>query len=74
MKKFWKDLRYIGKEMLRMMNNPLTKWAVIIWFVLYMTYIFYIFDTIQCISYMCADSSISTGTDKIEVYKFKIKI
>lgn len=41
-----KDLGKIIKEMYRMINNPLTKWVVILWFVLYMTYIFFIFDTI----------------------------
>ena len=41
-----KDLGKIIRELLRMMDNPLTKWVVIIWFVLYMTYIFFIFDTI----------------------------
>ena len=68
-----KDLGKIIKEMYRMINNPLTKWVVILWFVLYMTYIFFIFDTIQCyicITYMCAECSISVT--EIEVINFKL--
>ena len=37
-----KDLGKIIKELFRMFNNPLTKWAIVIWFTLYMSYLFFI--------------------------------
>lgn len=41
-----KDLGKIIKELFRMFNNPLTKWAIVIWFTLYMAYLFFIFSYI----------------------------
>lgn len=37
-----KDLGKIIRELLRMMNNPLTKWVIVIWFTLYMAYLFFV--------------------------------
>ena len=36
-----KDLGKIIRELLRMFNNPLTKWVVTLWITLYMTYLFF---------------------------------
>ena len=41
-----KDLGKIIKEMYRMVNNPLTKWAIVIWFTLYISYLFFVFPYI----------------------------
>ena len=41
-----KDLGKIIKEMYRMVNNPITKWVIVIWFTLYMAYLFFIMSYI----------------------------
>lgn len=47
MRKLWKEFRLIIKRMIKMMDNPLTKWMVILWLCMYMMYIFYIFNSLM---------------------------
>lgn len=43
MRKLWKEFKFIIKKMIQMIDNPFTKWMVILWLCMYMTYIFTIF-------------------------------
>lgn len=46
MRKLWKEFKFIIKRMIGMMDNPFTKWMVILWLSMYMMYIFTIYTTI----------------------------